>query len=121
MAFGIQLPITVDSISGFTNINDFKTLVKLNFKMMILTNPGNVIRDPQFGVGAKVFIFENKGTGVDYRLKNKIIQQADIYLPVIRIKDVVINEETENPNAIHVTIKYTVPNLGIQDLLEFTI
>tara|TARA_R110000824_G_scaffold46692_7_gene133825 strand:+ start:8563 stop:8928 length:366 start_codon:yes stop_codon:yes gene_type:complete len=121
MAFGIQLPITTDSISGFTNINDFKTLIKANFKMLILTNPGKVIRSPQFGVGAATFLFENRGTGVGPRLKNKIIQQASIYLPVIEVKDVIINEETEDSNAIHVTIKYVVPNLGIQDLLEFTI
>ena len=34
----VKLPITRDDINGYTMIDDVRTLVKQNFKMLVLTN-----------------------------------------------------------------------------------
>ena len=54
-----KLPLTLDSGDGYTSIKILKTMIKQNFKMLILTNPGERVMNPDFGVGIRQFLFEN--------------------------------------------------------------
>ena len=56
---GVRLPITRNDINGYTMIGDFSTLIKQNLKMLILTDPGERVMIPEFGVGIKSYLFEN--------------------------------------------------------------
>ena len=121
MSFGVKLPLTKDSGDGFTTLNGFAETIKQNFKMLILTDPGERVMIPNYGVGAKTYLFENYGTGVEGKLKNRIMKQVALYLPVISINDIIINFPNIDQNRMNVTINYSIPDLGIQDLLQFTI
>ena len=39
-SIGVKLPLTTDSMDGFTMTKTLKDAIKQNFKMLILTNPG---------------------------------------------------------------------------------
>jgi phage baseplate assembly protein W len=54
------LPLTLDGQDGFVNIKDFGHLIKQNLKMLVLTNPGERIMMPNFGIGLKKILFELK-------------------------------------------------------------
>ena len=58
-SLGVKLPLARDSSDGFGMIKNFKTMIKQNFKMLLLTNPGERVMEPDFGVGRKKFLFEN--------------------------------------------------------------
>lgn len=58
-SFGVALPVSRNSIDGFTMLKDFNRVVKQNLKMLLLTNPGERVMIPSFGVGLKRMIFEN--------------------------------------------------------------
>ena len=58
-SFGVALPITKNSIDGFTMIKSFRRLIKQNLKMLILTAPGERVMEPEFGVGLRNFLFQN--------------------------------------------------------------
>ena len=56
---GVKLPITKDSIHGYTMIDNFHSLIRQNLKMLILTNPGERVMIPDFGVGIQSYLFQN--------------------------------------------------------------
>ena len=121
MSFGVKLPVTQDSGDGFTSLVSFAETIKQNFKMLVLTDPGERVMVPNYGVGAKTYLFENYGTGVEGKLKSKIMKQVALYLPVVSINDIMIDLSNIDSNNMNVTINYSIPDLGIQDLLQFTI
>ena len=120
-SLSVKLPITRDTADGFKMIRDFQTLVRQNFKMLILTAPGERVMEPEFGVGLRNFLFENFNNSVFVDIESEIKAQAAIFLPVINITE--INFDTSNPdaNVLGIQIVYSLPDVGITDLLEFTI
>ena len=53
----VKLPLSRSSIDGNTLIKNNIERTKQNFKMLLLTIPGERIMDPRFGVGLKKYIF----------------------------------------------------------------
>jgi len=102
-------------------ITDFKTLIKQNFKMLILTSPGERIMEPSYGVGLRQYLFLNFDQGTFNLIETKIQDQVKVYLPVITIQQVAIDASGADSNSLRLEIKYSIPTLNVRDLLEFTI
>lgn len=120
-SLAVKLPLTLDSGDGYTMIKDMKTLVKQNFKMLLLTNPGERVMDPEFGVGINSFLFENFEPNTYNRIETKILEQVSIYLPVISISQMEFDPAGADAAMLSIRITYSIPVLNIRDLLEFTI
>ena len=118
---GVKLPITRDDIHGFTMIDDFHSLIRQNLKMIILTNPGERVMIPNFGVGIQSYLFENFSETTYTQIENDVKQQAAKYLPVINVNRLNFDNSSPDSNTLRVSIEYTIPALGIKDLLQFTI
>tara|TARA_R100001377_G_scaffold85065_1_gene70159 strand:+ start:1086 stop:1454 length:369 start_codon:yes stop_codon:yes gene_type:complete len=116
-----KLPLTLDSGDGYTSIKTLKALIKQNFKMLILTNPGERVMDPEFGVGIRQFLFENFESDVYARIDQKIREQTSIYLRVVLIRSIEFGRRTEDENLLALRLEYTIPDIAVRDLLEFTI
>ena len=116
-----KLPLTLDSGDGYTSIKTLKALIKQNFKMLILTNPGERVMDPEFGVGIRQFLFENFESDVYARIDQRIREQTSIYLPVVLIRSIEFGRRTEDENLLALRLEYTIPDIAVRDLLEFTI
>ncbi len=120
-SLSVKLPITRNTSDGFTMIKDFQTLVRQNFKMLILTAPGERVMEPQFGVGIRNYLFENFNNSTFIEIESAIKSQAAIYLPVINVAEVSFDTSNPDANVLGIRILYTLPDVGITDLLEFTI
>tara|TARA_A100001391_G_scaffold201718_2_gene189426 strand:+ start:361 stop:729 length:369 start_codon:yes stop_codon:yes gene_type:complete len=120
-SLGVALPLTLDSGDGFTMLKDFKDTIRQNLKMLILTNPGERIMEPNFGVGMRRYLFENYGEDVTSRIETKIKEQVILYMPSISIRSVQFDTSNIDSNNLGVTIKYEVPQIAVRDLLQFTI
>ena len=118
---GVKLPITKSDINGFTMIDNFHSLIKQNLKMLILTNPGERVMIPNFGVGIKSYLFENFSETTYTEIENNIKEQVATYLPVVTIKALSFDNSSPDANTLQVSLEYFIPALGIKDLLEFTI
>ena len=116
-----KLPLTLDSGDGYTSIKTLKSLIKQNFKMLILTNPGERVMDPEFGVGIRQFLFENFESDVYARIEQKIREQTNIYLPVVSIRSIQFGKRAQDENSLALRLEYTIPDIAVRDLLEFTI
>lgn len=120
-SLGLKTPITKDSGDGFTMLKTLPQVVRQNLKMLILTNPGERVMDPNFGVGIKKYLFSNFSESVPGQIKAKIKEQASIYMPGLIIQNIDFYNLDPDTNSINFRIVYYLPNIGTSDLIEFTI
>jgi len=120
-----QLPLTRDTLNGYTLITDYKTLVRQNFKNLLFTIPGERVMDVNFGIGLKTFLFEMDNPNLWGRISGKIRQQVKKYLPYITISDIsfdsAANDEGLDPHFLSVKIEYVIVPLDTVDKLELTL
>ncbi len=116
-----KLPLTMDSGDGYTSIKILKALIKQNFKMIILTNPGERVMNPDFGVGIRRFLFESFQSDVYARIDSAIREQTERYLPIVSIESVEFGTGGIDDNSLGIRIEYSIPDIATRDLLEFTI
>ena len=124
-----KLPLEVNDQADFYYIKDALQNVKQKLRMIILTNPGEKIMDPAFGVGIKKYIFEpelgmvhvtKQGTvtkisldNFKYSLSSEIIKQVNTYSPEIIIKNVDISAAEQ---VLNVVINYSYKGFIIDNL-----
>ena len=116
-----KLPLTYNSADGFTMIKNFPQMVKQNFKMLILTIPGERVMEPTFGVGITRFLFEHFQEGTYMKIDSRIREQTRRYMPFIKISEINFNSSEQDMNKLAVSITYAIPQLGTTDLLQITI
>lgn len=115
IGFQPQIPLSLDSEDGFAMIKDLKSNIRQNLKMLLLTNPGERIMIPRFGVGMRRYLFEVKGDDVYAQIDSRIREQVSIFLPYLQIKR--IKFSSDNDNKISLTIFYSVPRISLNDVL----
>jgi phage baseplate assembly protein W len=120
-SYSVRLPLTQDSGDGYTMIKRIKTLVKQNLKMLILTNPGERVMEPDYGVGIKEFLFENFESDVFARIDQKIREQVARYMPAVQIRKLQFANSNPDTNTLSLYLEYSIPQISTGDLLEITI
>lgn len=120
-SLGVKLPLARNPSDGFGMIKNFTTMIRQNFKMLLLTSPGERVMEPDFGVGIKKYLFENFNESTFAKIERDINKQTRIYIPVIQIQEISFEASDPDTNQLSIKIRYGIPNLNIQDLLEFTI
>jgi phage baseplate assembly protein W len=114
-AIGIKIPF--DSPSVFTSTFTTKEQVKYNLINLILTDPGEKILNPTFGVGLRRYLFEPE---IDQDILQDIIQtQINRNIPYVTLNDVTIQNDPDK-NTSYVTIDYSLIN-SETDTLTFNI
>ena len=121
MAIAVALPITRDDVDGFTMHYSVRRTLKQNFKMLILTNPGERVMEPAFGVGIKQFLFTNFSGDYRSQISGMIQSQVARYMPAIVVRSIDYLDANADRNKLAMRITYSIPDLNIQDLLEITI
>ena len=120
MSIGVALPLTYDTSYGFSMHDSVKGAIRQNFLMLIITNPGERVMEPDFGVGIKQFLFSNFSENIYPEISEKIKEQVARYIPSITVGDILYSANEDN-NSLSMRITYSIPNIGLRDLLEFTI
>jgi phage baseplate assembly protein W len=117
-----ELPIRRDDVDGYRLIKSFKDLAQQNFKMLVLTAPGERIMDPEFGVGLRNYFFEQKTPSTYGEIESRIRNQVAAYLPYIKVMRVQFMEPKDIENALNLLslkIEYFVKPLQIKNTLSF--
>tara|TARA_R110000824_G_C14669470_1_gene618879 strand:+ start:83 stop:451 length:369 start_codon:yes stop_codon:yes gene_type:complete len=120
-SLSVALPLRYSTTDGYQMNKTIKRLIKQNLKMLLLTNPGERVMEPAFGVGLNTYLFENFAENVYAEIDSRIKKQVKIYMPAILIRNIAFSNVDPDTHTLGVSIVYTIPNIGAQDLLEFTI
>jgi phage baseplate assembly protein W len=73
-----KLPIDVDDNGNFIKISDALQNAKQNLRMLILTNPGEKLMYPDFGVGIRRYLFESTNGIVKINSNNGSIKSVEL-------------------------------------------
>ena len=120
-----QLPLTRNNEDGFALIKNYKDLVGQNLKMLVLTAPGERLMDPEFGVGARHYLFENMMPSTFESFKSRLMTQQKKYLPYLTIESVEFATSETNrefgDNTLGIVIRYFNRSLNIRDALAIPV
>ena len=121
MALAIRLPLESGGVEAFASIKSLKALVKQNFKMLLLTIPGERVMEPEYGVGLNRYLFSNFHENVYSEIYQKITSQTQIYMPAISIDDIRIDSNQMDNSMLSISVAYSISSIGERDLLQVTI
>ena len=120
-----KLPLIRDPVDGFALTHSYREVAAQNFKMLILTNPGERIMDPDFGVGIRNFLFEPNVPEIREVIETRVIKQTAKYLPYIDILyvefDSFHNNPLMDPNYVALRIEYRISPIDLVDSLEIVL
>ena len=119
----VKLPLTISDTFGAYGLNTtFEELAKQNLKMLVLTNPGERMMNPAFGVGIRRFVFESNTSNTYGDIITAIKQQAEEYLPYISIDNIQFRSPENNPtlfpNTVNMMISFTIVPLRKSSTLQ---
>ena len=120
-SYAVGLPLAQDTGDGYRMIKRLKALVKQNIKMLILTNPGERVMEPEYGVGIRRFLFESFESDVYERIDDKIREQVARYMPAVQIRKLQFAGSSPDTNTLRLYLEYSIPQIATSDLLEITI
>ena len=113
-----KLPLNVvnGTLDSFTD-SEIMELIKQNVKMVLLTNPGERIMIPEFGVGIITYLFELSTVGSYAILESRIEEQLRTYIPSISLTSLSV-EPTNDDQRLNVFISYDIDILNTRDQLD---
>lgn len=117
---GPSLPLSIDKKNGFLMIDNYVDEIKQNLRILFLTNPGERVWNPGFGLGIRNLLFENPATNVEEIIQTRIRQQVKFYFPFIVINDIGIFSSPDVENLLYVRFDYFIQPLNLQDQLTLS-
>jgi phage baseplate assembly protein W len=122
-ALAPRLPLRLDATFGpYGMITSYVELVKQNFKMLLLTVPGERIMNPDFGVGLKRYMFEMAGPELHAEVNNRILTQTKTYMDFIQLNKIDFTSPENNPDLfphqLNIQIHFTIIPLGTSTTIQ---
>ena len=114
---GVALPL--DSTNLFQGTPTTREQVKTNLLNLILTEKGERLMHPNYGLGVKNLLFEN---GVDtLQLEENLHSQITFYVPEIELVNTEIST-SEDQHTIQIKITYTIKDsANLPDAIQINI
>ena len=121
----VKLPLSRNNKDGYSLIQTYDELAAQNLKMLVLTCPGERIMDPEFGVGARRFLFENMSQSTFRSFEVRLRQQQQKYLPYLKIENIEFLtsevDQTLGDNFLGIRISYFNKVTNIRNALSLPI
>lgn len=116
--YSVALPLNYNKEDGPYALNkSMIDVVKQNLRMLVLTDRGERIMLPNFGVGLRRFLFNNFSQTTKIEIESAIIEQVKRYMPFVSIQSVDVLEDTNDINKLVVQISFYVSALNLKDTL----
>jgi len=123
--YGITVvyPMVVTEGHGFSEITQDNPTeaVKFQLKNILLTNPGENLSDPQFGVGLKLYLFELENSQKIRNLRQAILNQIQKYANYFTKLNVIVDTSKLYTNTLTVRIEFEFGITLLNDSLEITV
>jgi len=119
--FSVKSPLKYDLSDGHYQMNKtLKEVVNQNFRDLLLTNPGERIMDPDYGIGVKTLLFHQRTDFFsEIDIKSLILEKTSIYMPFLVISTIeVLDSIPEDLNSMAINIEYSLPSLKEKDKIS---
>ena len=121
----VSLPLVYGTQDGPYILNkEIGQVVKQNFKNLLLTNPGERVMIPQFGVGLHGMLFEPLSSVTFDLINSRIHEQVKKYMSFLNLESVEYATYENNAdiplNQVNVIIRYNLGDISSSDKLTIT-
>ena len=121
----VKLPLHYSQEDGPYQLNkELGSVVKQNFKNLLLTSPGERVMIPTFGVGLRTLLFEPMNARTYEKVSTRIRSQTKEYLPFIVIEEIKLSTAENNAatqdNEVRILIKYNIGSIDTSDTLTIS-
>ena len=115
VTIGVAFPL--DEVNIFKGTETVREQVKSNLINLLLTEKGERVNEPNFGVGLKKILFEQHLNREE--LEEKINFQINFYIPEIQLITVEVGE-IDDDHKVYLAISYKFKTDGSTDALTTT-
>jgi len=115
VTIGVAFPL--DEVNIFKGTETVREQVKSNLINLLLTEKGERVNEPNFGVGLKKILFEQQLNKEE--LEEKINFQINFYIPEIQLITAEVGE-IDDDHRVYLTISYKFKTDGSTDALTTT-
>ena len=113
VSIGVAFPL--DDTNMFKGTQTLKEQVKANLINLLLTQPGERVNEPNFGVWLKHFLFEQN---IDIDSLNTVInEQINFYIPEISLIDSEVNF-LDDEHLLFIKIIYSINSDNTMDAIQ---
>tara|TARA_R110002167_G_scaffold321032_5_gene526839 strand:+ start:3030 stop:3437 length:408 start_codon:yes stop_codon:yes gene_type:complete len=111
----IGMAFPLDEVNIFSGTQTVKEQVKSNLLNLLLTDKGERINQPNFGIGLKNLLFEQSID--EEELKEKITHQMGLFVPEIELVDLK-TQFVDEENLLYLSITYLFRLDGTDDTIQ---
>ena len=117
----VKLPVALSDTDGIGLTTTIVETLRQNLKTLVLTNPGERVMEPGFGVGLEKFLFERFTESTYASIQEAIVEQVKTYMPQIAIKNFEVSTDGIDNSELRILIEYVITPLGTTDILDLPI
>jgi len=112
VSVGIDFPIArmPDGDGYFKTTKTTVDAIKNNIRLLLQTQQGERVFQPNLGMGLRRFVFEQINENTQIEIENNIVDVFERWLPFVDLKDIEINIDSENQekNKIDINIFFSI-------------
>lgn len=116
---GVSFPLEITANNSGYKLAEIKEVVRFNLKNIVLTNPGERVMIPSFGVGIQAALFEFVSYDLLENFSIRIKDQVQQYAPYVTIRELILNPINEQ--TINIRLSYIIDFVQIVDFIEIEV
>lgn len=113
---GVGVALPFNSTNVFRTVYTTQEQLKYNLINFILTEPGERLYSPDFGLGLRRRLFEQLTDEYYEGLRSYIKARIEAYFTNIELQNFEIIPATQD-NSLHISFTYTITTTGLEDNL----
>jgi phage baseplate assembly protein W len=113
IAIGVSLPFNGPS-GPFNSTYSTKDQIKSNLINLVLTNKGERVFNPEFGMDLRKLLFEGMTEDIVPIIQDIITSNINMFIPEIIVGNINITQDRDN-NSISITVQYSLAISGTSD------
>ena len=82
--------------------------IKNNIRLLLHTESGERVFQPNMGMNLKQFLFEQITEDTSIQIENDIVNVFETWLPFVDLRDIQINTDNQNKNQIDINIVFNI-------------
>ena len=109
---GIDFPTAIvpDGDGFFKGTKTTEDAIKSNIRLLLLTQRGERVMQPNLGINLRRFLFEPITENTAVEIENDIVQTFSYWLPFVQIRDIQIDLSSQDANQIKIKLVFKVKN-----------
>ena len=82
--------------------------IKNNIRLLLQTEQGERVFQPNLGMNLKRFLFEQITEDTSIQIENDIVNVFETWLPFVELRDIQISTDNQNKNQIDINIVFNI-------------